>query len=39
MWNPGRHTLTFTIARAAKWLNKYEVWLATGQWPGAEMAH
>jgi ubiquitin-protein ligase len=39
MWNPGRHTLTFVIARAAKWLNKYEVWLSTGVWPGAEMKH
>ncbi len=39
MWNPGRHTLTFVIARAAKWLNKYEVWLVSGVWPGAELKH
>ena len=39
MWNPGRHTLTFVIARIAKWLGKYEVWLATGTWPGAEIKH
>ncbi len=26
MWNPGVHNLTFVIARAAKWLNKYEIW-------------
>ena len=39
MWNPGRHTLTFVIWRAAKWLNKYDVWLATGKWPGAEILH
>lgn len=39
MWNPGRHTLAFVIARAAKWLNKYEVWLVTGVWPGAEIKH
>src|SRR5438105_3001094 len=35
MWNPGRHTLTFVVARIAKWLAKYEVWLVTRQWPGA----
>lgn len=39
MWNPGQHTLTFVIARAAKWLSKYEVWLATGRWVGAQIAH
>ena len=39
MWNPGRHGLTFVIARAAKWLNKYEIYLARGQWPGAEVLH
>jgi hypothetical protein len=39
MWNPGRHTLTFVLARSAKWLNKYDVWLVKGKWPGAEVAH
>ena len=39
MWNPGRHNLTFVIWRAAKWLNKYEVWLQTRKWPGAEILH
>jgi len=39
VWNPGVHNLTFVIARAAKWLNKYEVWRAKGQWPGAEIRH
>lgn len=39
MWNPGSHNLTFVIGRAAKWLNKYEVWRVKGQWPGAEMTH
>ena len=39
MWNPGRHDLTFVLARIAKWLNKYEVWCARGSWPGAEVAH
>lgn len=40
MWNPGAHHLTFVIARAAKWLNKYEVWRNNGgDWPGAEIKH
>jgi ubiquitin-protein ligase len=40
MWNPGAHQLTFVIARAAKWLNKYEVWRSNGgKWAGAEIKH
>jgi hypothetical protein len=39
MWNPGRHNVTFVLARLAKWLNKYEVWCVKGYWPGAGMAH
>ncbi|MDE0082168.1 MAG: hypothetical protein OXT72_05930 [Gammaproteobacteria bacterium] len=39
MWNPGRHSLTFVIQRAAKWLAKYEVYQQTGNWPGAGIAH
>lgn len=39
LWNPGRHDLTFVLKRAAKWLSKYEVWLATHVWPGAEIRH
>jgi hypothetical protein len=39
MWNPGVHTLTFVIGRAAKWLSKYEVWRTRGAWPGAEIKH
>lgn len=38
-WNPGAHTLTYAIARAAKWLNKYEVWQATRRWPGRHHKH
>ena len=38
-WNPGRHDLVHVISRAAKWLNKYEVWLQTSKWPGAEIKH
>lgn len=39
MWNPGAHHLTFVIARAAKWLSKYEVWRDGRGWPGAEIKH
>lgn len=41
MWNPGIHHLSFVIARAAKWLNKYEIWKSNGgrKWPGAEITH
>jgi len=39
MWNPGTHNLTFVIARAAKWLSKYEVWRTRGSWPGAQITH
>jgi len=39
MWNPGTHHLTFVIARAAKWLSKYEVWRDGRGWPGAEIKH
>lgn len=39
MWNPGVHNLTFVIGRAAKWLNKYEIWRQKGTWPGAGIAH
>lgn len=38
-WNPGLHNLTFALGRTAKWLNKYDVWLQTGRWPGAEYPH
>lgn len=39
MWNPGKHNILFVVARTAKWLSKYEVWKATGRWPGASIAH
>jgi ubiquitin-protein ligase len=39
MWNPGIHNLSFVIGRAAKWLNKFEVWRHRGKWPGAELLH
>ena len=39
MWNPGVHDLKFVVARAAKWLAKYEVWRSRGTWPGAQITH
>jgi ubiquitin-protein ligase len=39
MWNPGSHHLSFVIWRAAKWLNKYDVWCVKRKWPGAEIKH
>lgn len=39
MWNPGRHDVTFVLARTAKWLNKYDIWCLKGHWPGAEVEH
>jgi ubiquitin-protein ligase len=39
VWNPGIHDIKFVIARAAKWLNKYEVWKHQGKWPGKEVKH
>ena len=39
MWNPGRHNLTFVLARTAKWLHKYEVWSRSYRWPGAGHRH
>jgi hypothetical protein len=39
LWNPGLHNLTFVLGRAAKWLNKYEVWCVKGNWPGAQLKH
>lgn len=39
MWNPGRHNLSFVLARVAKWLNKYDIYRATYRWVGAELEH
>ena len=39
LWNPGRHDLTFVLARIAKWLNKYDVYQVKGRWPGAAQGH
>ena len=38
-WNSGLHDVEFVIARAAKWLHKYEVFRVTERWPGAGHEH
>jgi ubiquitin-protein ligase len=32
-WNPGKHTVLSTLKLARQWLQHYEVWQETGQWP------
>ena len=39
MWDPVRHNLVFAIARAAKWLAKWQVREKTGRWPGEGHPH
>jgi prevent-host-death family protein len=35
-WNPGQHTVLFTLGLAKQWLRRYEEWGKTGQWPKRE---
>lgn len=39
VWNPGRHDVKHALAEAAVWLNKHEVYVATGRWPGPSLGH
>ncbi len=39
MWNPAKHDLRFVIAQTAVWLNKHEVYLIKGTWPGPGIEH
>lgn len=39
VWNPGRHDLLFVLAQAAVWLNKHEIYIAKGVWPGPSLSH
>jgi len=32
-WNPGKHTACDALANARRWLTRYEVWRAKGEWP------
>jgi len=34
-WNPGKHSVAFTLALARRWLKGYDEWSKTGQWPQA----
>ncbi len=33
------YSLAFMVAKAAMWVNKYDVWQRTGKWPGKEQKH
>ncbi len=35
-WHPERCTLAFVISKVAIYLNKYEVYLRNGSWPGVQ---
>ncbi len=37
-WNPGKHTITFTLSLARRWLAHYAAWTKTGRWPTTEPA-
>jgi prevent-host-death family protein len=32
-WNPGKHTVFSTLKLARKWLQHYDTWRQSGQWP------
>ena len=32
-WNPGKHTVFFTLELARRWLRHYDAWRKSGQWP------
>lgn len=38
-WNPGLHNLKYVLAQVAVWLNKYDVYVKTGNWRGPEIKH
>jgi ubiquitin-protein ligase len=38
-WNPAKHDLKYTLAQAAVWLNKNEVYKQRGVWPGPGIDH
>jgi prevent-host-death family protein len=35
-WNPGRHTTLSTLNLARQWLQRYDIWKESGQWPKVE---
>lgn len=35
-WNPGKHTVFSTLQLARRWLQHYESWRRSGQWPHQE---
>ncbi len=39
VWNPAKHDLLYVIAQVAVWLNKHEIYLLKGTWPGPGIEH
>lgn len=39
LWNPSKHDLLYVLAQSAVWLNKHEIFIRKGVWPGPELAH
>ncbi|WP_316205134.1 MULTISPECIES: hypothetical protein [unclassified Bradyrhizobium] len=39
VWNPGRHDLLYVLAQTAVWLNKHEIYMVKGVWPGPSLSH
>lgn len=37
-WNPGKHTVYSTLTLAKRWLQHFDAWRQTGQWPKDEGA-
>jgi prevent-host-death family protein len=35
-WNPGKHSVQFTLSLAKRWLQHYDAWLQSGLWPKPE---
>jgi prevent-host-death family protein len=35
-WNPGKHTVFFTLQLAMQWLQHYDTWCQSGHWPRPE---
>jgi len=38
-WNPGKHTVKSTLALAQRWIEHYDTWRKTGQWPKTGTSH
>jgi ubiquitin-protein ligase len=39
VWNPAKHDLKFVLFQTAVWLNKHEIYIRKGVWPGPGLSH